>query len=118
MLKLLAFKQLCPLLKPQPESRTLQKKLDKSHHHQKKIFRILFFYKTQKMMKKKSSKYKNIESKKKLQKKINKIRSRKKINKTPTKTKKLAARGGSPQPHSSINRAEKISNLDDVHNSL
>jgi hypothetical protein len=70
------------------------------------------------MMKKKSSKYKNIESKKKASKKINKIRSRKKINKTPTKTKKLAARGGSPQPHSSINRAEKISNLDDVHNSL
>jgi len=26
MLKLLAFKQLCPFLKPQPESRTLQKK--------------------------------------------------------------------------------------------
>ena len=48
--------------------------------------------------KKKSSKYKNIESKKKLKKK-HKIRSRKKINKNPTKTKKLAARGGSPQPH-------------------
>jgi hypothetical protein len=67
---------------------------------------------------KKSSKYKNIESKKKLQKKIHKIRLRKKINKNHTKPKKLAARGGSPQPHSSINRAEKISNLDDVHNSL
>jgi len=69
------------------------------------------------MMKKKSSKYKNIESKK-ASKKIYKIRSRKKINKNPTKTKKLAARGGSPQPHSSIIRAEKIINLNDVHNSL
>ena len=36
---------------------------------------------------------------KKASKKIYKIRSRKKINKNPTKTKKLAARGGSPQPH-------------------
>jgi len=69
-------------------------------------------------MKKKIFKIQKHRIKKKLQKKINKIRSRKKINKTPTKTKKLAARGGSPQPHSSINRAEKISNLDDVHNSL
>ena len=118
MLKLLAFKQLCPLLKPQPESRTLQKKLDKSHHHQKKFFRILFFYKTQKMMKKNLQNTKTSNQKKKASKKINKIRSRKKINKTPTKTKKLAARGGSPQPHSSINRAEKISSLNDVHNSL
>jgi hypothetical protein len=55
---------------------------------------------------------------KKASKKIHKIRSRKKNQQKPTKTKKLAARGGSPQPHSSINRAEKISNLDDVHNSL
>jgi hypothetical protein len=52
------------------------------------------------------------------EKKILKIRLRKKINKNHTKPKKLAARGGSPQPHSSINRAEKISNLNDVHNSL
>ena len=70
------------------------------------------------MMKKKSSKHKSIESKKSFKKKIYKTRSRIKINKKPTKTKKLAARGGSPQPHSSINRAEKISNLNDVHNSL
>ncbi len=71
------------------------------------------------MKKKKTTKHKNIETKKKKQKKnLYKIRSRKKINKNPTKTKKFAARGGSPQPHSSINRAEKISNLDDVHNSL
>jgi hypothetical protein len=86
MLKLLAFKQLCPFLQPQPESRTLQKKLDKSHHHQKK-FRILYFHKIQKMMKKKSSKYKNIESKKKLQKKSTKFDHEKKSTKTLQKPK-------------------------------
>jgi len=84
----------------------------------KKKFRILFFHKIQKMMKKKSSKYKNIESKKKIQKKNPQNSITKKNQQNPTKTKKLAARGGSPQPHSSINRAEKTSNLNDVHNSL
>ena len=68
-------------------------------------------------MKKKSSKYKNIESKKKLQKNLQNSIT-KKNQQNLTKTKKLAARGGSPQPHSSINRAEKISSLNDVHNSL
>jgi len=69
------------------------------------------------MMKKNPQNTKTSNQKKSF-KKIYKIRSRKKNQQNPTKTKKLAARGGSPQPHSSINRAEKISNLNDVHNSL
>jgi hypothetical protein len=118
MLKLLAFKQLCPLLKPQPESRTLQKKLDKSHHHQKKIQDPLLPQNTKDDEKKIFKIQKHRIKKKASKKKSTKFDHEKKINKTPTKTKKLAARGGSPQPHSSINRAEKISNLNDVHNSL
>jgi hypothetical protein len=50
-------------------------------------------------MKKKNLQNTKTSNKKKHKKKIHKIRSRKKINKNPTKTKKLAARGGSPQPH-------------------
>ena len=50
-------------------------------------------------MKKKILKIQKHRIKKKLQKKIHKIRLRKKINKNHTKPKKLAARGGSPQPH-------------------
>jgi len=53
----------------------------------KKNFRILFFHKIQKMMKKKSSKYKNIESKKKLQKKSTKFDHEKKSTKTLQKPK-------------------------------
>ena len=47
---------------------------------------------------KKSSKYKNIESKKSFKKNLQNSIT-KKNQQNPTKTKKLAARGGSPQPH-------------------
>ena len=74
-----------------------QKIFDKSHHHQKKL-RILFFHKIQKMMKKNLQNTKT-SNQKKASKKSTKFDHEKKINKNPTKTKKLAARGGSPQPH-------------------
>jgi hypothetical protein len=50
-------------------------------------------------MKKNLQNTKTSNQKKASKKNSTKIRSRKKINKNPTKTKKLAARGGSPQPH-------------------
>jgi len=93
-LRLLAAKQLGPFLKTQPESRTLQKKLDKSHHHQKK-FRILFFHKIQKMMKKKSSKYKNIESKKSFKKNLQNSITKKNLQK-PYKNQKVSGKRRKP----------------------
>ena len=86
MLKLLAFKQLCPLLKPQPESRTLQKNLIKAIIT-KKNFRILFFHKIQKMMKKKIFKIQKHRIKKKASKKSTKFDHEKKSTKTLQKPK-------------------------------
>ena len=95
MLKLLAFKQLCPFLKPQPETRTLQKKLYKIHHHQKKIQDPLLPQNT-KDDEKKSSKHKNIESKKSLKKKFHKNSVTKKNQQKPYKNQKVSGKRRKP----------------------
>ena len=93
-LKLLAAEQLCPFLKLS-RSQGFKKKLDKSHHHQKKIQDPLLPQNT-KDDEKKILKIQKHRIKKKASKKIHKIRLRKKNQQKPYKNQKVSGKSRKP----------------------